>query len=66
MRKASFRLLFKSVCLSVAVRSLQVAILARSSQEISQTVRIDCHSFLSCVHVAVRPSNFFILENPQK
>ena len=34
-------ILLKSVCLSVAVRKLQVAMLARSSQEISQTVGID-------------------------
>ena len=36
-----------SVCLSVVVRKLQAAILARSSQEISETVSIDCYSFLS-------------------
>ena len=39
---------------SVAVRSLQAAVLARSSWEISQTVRIDCHS----VRISVRPSKF--------
>ena len=34
-------ILLKSICLSVDVSKLQVAILARSSREISQTVRID-------------------------
>ena len=33
-------ILLKSVCLSVDVRKLQVAILARSSREMLQTVRI--------------------------
>ena len=33
-------ILLKSVCLSVSVRKLQVAILARSSREMSLTVRI--------------------------
>ena len=37
-------ILLKTVC-----RSLQAAVLARSSREIYQTVRIDFHSFLSCV-----------------
>ena len=45
---------------SVSVRKLQVAILARFSLKISQTVRIDCHSFLSRVHISVRPSKFFV------
>ena len=50
---------------SVAVRKLQVAILARSSREMSQTVRIDWKHFLSRVYVSVRP-NFFIREkHPQ-
>ena len=35
-----------SLNLSVAVPGLQVAILARSSRAISQTVRIDCHSLV--------------------
>ena len=39
-------ILFKSV-LSIVVRKLPVAVLARSSREISQTVRIDCNPFLS-------------------
>ena len=41
------------MCLSFVVRKLQVAIIARSSREISQTVRIDCHSFLSVLEVEV-------------
>ena len=48
------------ICLSVAVRKRQVAVLARSSREISQTVRIDCRSFLLRVRISVRPSKFFI------
>ena len=48
--------------MSVAVRKLQVAILARSSQEMSQTVRIDCRSFLSRVRISVWPNNFCIGE----
>ena len=44
-------------CLYVAVRCVQVAVLVRSSREISQTVRIDCHSFLSGVRSSVLPSN---------
>ena len=35
------KILLKSVCLSVCVSKLQVAILARSPQEMSQIVRID-------------------------
>ena len=53
-----YLVLLKSVCLSVAVRKLQVVILARSSREISETVRIDCHSFLSRIRISVRPSTF--------
>ena len=30
--------------------------------EICQTVRIDCHFFLSRIRISVRPSNFFIGE----
>ena len=41
---------------SVAVRKLQVAIFARSSREISQTVRIVWQYILSRVCVSVRPS----------
>ena len=51
---------------SVAVRKLQVAILARSSREMSQTVRIDWQHFLSRVRISVRPSNFFYAKNTQK
>ena len=50
-------ILLRSVCLSVAVRSLQAAVHARSSREISQTVRIDCHSFHSRVRISARPSD---------
>ena len=52
--------------LSVTVHSLQVAILAQSSREISQTVRIKYRSFLSRVRISVQPSKFFIGENPPK
>ena len=45
---------------SVAVRKLQIAILARSSREMSQTIRIDWHSLLSRVRISVRPRNFVI------
>ena len=54
------------MCLSVAVRSLHTAVLARSAREISQTVRIDCHSFLSRVHISVRPNTFSMGENRKK
>ena len=47
---------------SVAVRKLQVAILARSSREMSPTVRIDWQYNLSWVHISVHPSKFFIRE----
>ena len=47
------------VCISVAVRKRQVAIIARLSREMSQTVRIDCHSFLSRVRISVLRSTFF-------
>ena len=56
---------FESVCLFVVVRKLQVAILARLSRDISQTVRIDCHSFISRVRISVQPSKFFIGESTQ-
>ena len=51
---------------SVGVSKLQVAILARSSREMSQTVRIDWKHILSRVRVSVRPSNFFIHEQHPK
>ena len=49
----------------VAFRSLQVAVFARSSREISQTVRVDCRSFLSRVRISGRPSKCFIGEQTQ-
>ena len=52
--------------LSVTVRSLQAAILARSSREIPQTVLINCHSFRSRVRISVQPSKFGVGEKPQK
>ena len=57
-------ILIKSACLSIS--KLQVAILARSSREMSQTVRIDYRSFLSRVRISVRPSNFFYAKNTHK
>ena len=48
-------ILRKSVCLSVDVIKLQVAILARSSREMCQTVRIDWKHILSRVRVSVQP-----------
>ena len=54
--------------MSVVVHSLQATVLARSSWEIYETVRIDSHSFISRVLISVRPSNIFIPEKkpPQK
>ena len=46
-------ILLKSIFLSVVVHSLQAAVLARSSREMSQTVRIGCRSFLSRVRISV-------------
>ena len=40
-------------------------ILARPTREISQTVRTDCHSYLSQVRISVRPSKCVIGENPK-
>ena len=60
------RLPYMSVCLSVVVRKLQVAILARSSREMYQTVRIDCHSFLSWVRISVRLRKCLYEKNTQK
>ena len=37
------------------IETLQVAIIAGSSPEISQTVRINCRSFLSRVRISIRP-----------
>ena len=53
----------KSVCLSGKVRRLQVAILARSPREMSQTDRILPRYFLSRVRVSVRPRFFVIRKN---
>ena len=53
----------KSVCLSVDVRRLQVAILARSPREMSQTDRILPRYFLSRVRVSVRHRFFVIRKN---
>ena len=58
-------ILAKSVCLSVGVIKLQVAILARACRELSQTFRIDRQYILSRVRVSLRPSNCFICENIQ-
>ena len=51
--------------LSVAVSKLQVAILARSSREMYQTVRIDWRSILSRVRVSIRPRHFFTRKTPK-
>ena len=58
-------ILLKSVCHNTFAK-LHVAILARSSQEISQTVRIDCRSFLSPGRISVPSSKFFIIEKHPK
>ena len=50
------------VCPSGDVRRLQVAILARSHREMSQTDRIVWQYILSRVRISVRPSIFFIRE----
>ena len=51
------------ISMSVAVSKLQVAIIARSSREMSQTVRIDRKHIMSRIRVSVRPSNFLYAEN---
>ena len=48
------------------IETLQVAIIAGSPPEISQTVRMDCRSFLSRVRISVRPSKLFLGNNPKK
>ena len=50
---------------SFGVSKLQIAILARSSREMSQTVRIDWKHILSRVRVSVRPSNFYTRKTPK-
>ena len=57
---------YNSPSLSVGVRKRQVAILDRSSREMSLTVRIIWKYILSRVHVSVRPSNVFIREKHPK
>ena len=52
-------LFLKYVCLSVSVRKLQVAILARSSCETYLTVRIVWQYILSRVRIPIRPSMHF-------
>ena len=54
-----------SVCLSVFANYRHTAVLAPSSREISQSVRIECHLFLSRVRILVRHSKLFIGENPK-
>ena len=49
----------------IAVRKLQVAILARSYREMSQTVCIDCQYILWRVRVSVRPSIFYTRKTPK-
>ena len=56
----------KDPSLSVGVSKLQVTILAWSYREMSQTVRIDWHSFLSQVRISVWPSKFCIGEKHPK
>ena len=53
------------MCLSVGVSKLQVAIFARSSREMYQTVRIDCKYILSRVRVSVRPIIFYTRKTPK-
>ena len=59
-------ILHKSVSLSVGVRKRQVAILARSSREMSLTDRILPRYILSRIRVSVRPSNFLNAKNINK
>ena len=51
---------------SVAVHSLYAAVLALSSREIFQTVRINCCSVISSVRMSIQPSTIFIVEKPQR
>ena len=58
--------IYTIICLkSVDVRRLQVAILARSPREMSQTDRILPRYFLSRVRVSVRPRIFLYAKNSQ-
>ena len=54
------------VCLSADLIKLQVAILSRSSREMSQNIRIDRQYILSRVRVSVRPIIFLIREKHSK
>ena len=59
--------IYPIICLkSVDVRRLQVAILARSPREMSQTDRILPRYFLSRVRVSVRPRIFYTRKKLQK
>ena len=59
--------IYTIICLkSGAVRKLQVAILARSPREMSQTDRILPRYFLSRVRVSVRPRIFLYAKKLQK
>ena len=44
------------ICLSLLFANFRSQFFTRSSREIYQTVRIDCHSFLSRVRVSVQPN----------
>ena len=58
--------IYTIICLkSVAVRKLQVAILARSPREMSQTDRIVWKHILSRVRVSVRPRIFLYAKKTQ-
>ena len=58
--------IYTIVCLkSVDVRRLQVAILAQSPREMSQTDRILPRYFLSRVRVSIRPRIFYTRKNSQ-
>ena len=60
-------IIYPIICLkSVNVRRQQVAILARSPREMSQTDRILPRYFLSRVHVSVRPRIFLYAKKLQK
>ena len=59
-------LIYTIICLkSVVVRKLQVAILARSPREMSQTDRIIWKHILSRVRILIRPSIFLYAKNIQ-
>ena len=61
-----FMLIYTIICLkSVDVRKLQVAILARSPREMSQTDRILPRYIRSRVSVSVRPRIFLYTKNPK-